>query len=274
MLLRRICLLTLWFTLGLVVSQVAAAELKIDLGASKRTWSTAQLLAQKNAQFLTIANDVAFRRSMRYRAIPLSALLKEAGADDQLQFIAADGFAVDIPVKLIFNRKGAVAWLAVEEPDHAWPALPDNKGDAGPFYLVWTHASAAGISTEQWPYKLSAIRRVASIAERFPATAPNASLAADSAVRRGYAVFQRICFACHTLNGEGDTQLGPDLNIPHNPTEYLRDDLLRAYVRDPQSLRRWPQAKMPGFSRATLSDTDLDALLNYLRYMAQHKVKL
>jgi mono/diheme cytochrome c family protein len=85
-------------------------------------------------------------------------------------------------------------------------------------------------------------------------------------------VFKRTCFACHTLNGEGDSKLGPDLNIPHNPTEYLRADLLRAFVRDPQSLRHWPQAQMPPFPASTLSDADLDAVLDYLRYMARHKV--
>jgi mono/diheme cytochrome c family protein len=91
-------------------------------------------------------------------------------------------------------------------------------------------------------------------------------------VRRGYAVFQRTCFACHTLNGEGDARMGPDLNISHNPTEYLSNDMLRAFIRNPQSLRRWPEGKMTGFpTQESLSDADLDAVLAYLRYMAQHK---
>ncbi|VXC66123.1 Cytochrome c, mono-and diheme variants (fragment) [Pseudomonas sp. 8Z] len=53
---------------------------------------------------------------------------------------------------------------------------------------------------------------------------------------------------CHRLNGAGDAELGPDLNIPHSPTEYFGGDFLRQYIRAPQSLRRWPQARMPGFS--------------------------
>ncbi len=84
-------------------------------------------------------------------------------------------------------------------------------------------------------------------------------------------MFQRTCLACHTLNGQGDAQLGPDLNIPHSPTEYFRQDLLRSYIRDPQSLRRWPQARMPGFDRQALSDADLEALLAYLRHMAARR---
>ena len=136
---------------------------------------------------------------------------------------------------------------------------------------MWTQPRAAGVGPEQWPYQLAAIRRADSVAARFPAILPAPATPADSAVRRGLAVFQRSCFACHTLNGAGDARLGPDLNIPYNPTEYLRADLLRGYIRDPQSLRRWPQAKMPGFGTQALSDADLDALLSYLRHMAGRK---
>ena len=96
--------------------------------------------------------------------------------------------------------------------------------------------------------------------------------AADAQVLRGYAVFKRTCFACHTMNGAGDARLGPDLNLPWNPTEYLRPDLLRGFIRNPQTLHRWPEAKMQGFPTTKgMSDADLDAVLAYLRYMAKHK---
>jgi mono/diheme cytochrome c family protein len=100
---------------------------------------------------------------------------------------------------------------------------------------------------------------------------PAADLPKDAPARRGFAVFQRNCITCHTLNGQGDAKLGPDLNIPHSPTEYLRDDMLRTLVRNPQDLRHWPQAKMPGFDRQTLSDADLDDLVAYLKHMATRK---
>ncbi|MNP11251.1 hypothetical protein D3C76_1034280 [compost metagenome] len=65
--------------------------------------------------------------------------------------------------------------------------------------------------------------------------------------------------------------MGPDLNIPFSPTEYLSGDFLRRYIRDPQSLRQWPQAKMPGFDQAVLPDAELDKLVAYLRHMAGRK---
>jgi mono/diheme cytochrome c family protein len=268
MLTRCLCLIVLCLALPL-----HAADLSIDAGQGTHVWTTSELLARPDARVVTIPIDVAFHRTMQYRAVPLRALLPGLERGDHLQFVAADGFSVDIAGDAILNQAGAVAWLAVEDRQQPWPALPGNKGDAGPFYVVWTHPAAANISSEQWPYQLVLIRRTQHAATRFPATAPAASVPEDSPVRLGYAVFQRTCFACHTLNGEGDARMGPDLNIPYNPTEYLRADLLRAFIRNPQSLHRWPEAKMSGFpTQESLSDADLNALLAYLRYMAQHKV--
>jgi len=265
-LLRRLCLCALALALPL-----HASDLSVDLGHGAKHYSTAQLLARSDARDISIPDDVSFKRAMRYRAVPLKALLDGVSPEDTLQFVADDGFAAQIPAELIVRAQGSEAWLAVEDPAQPWPALAENKGDAGPYYVVWTHPEAMKIGPEQWPFKLASIRRQPSVAERFPAVRPDPALKPGSPVLRGFAVFQRTCFACHTLNGEGDAKLGPDLNIPHSPTEYLREDLLRAYIRDPQSLRRWPQARMPGFDRKALSEQELDELLAYLRHMAGRK---
>lgn len=266
LLLRLLCLMTLCVALPL-----RAAELTIELGHGTRTYTTEQLLARSDARTIEVPHDVAFKRDMHYRAVPLRSLLEGLGADDALLFVAKDGFAVEIPGAQVIRPHGSEAWLAIEEPGHPWPPIAEDKGGAGPFYVVWTHPEAMRISQEQWPFQLAAIRRLQPVAERFPAILPGSNLAADSPVRLGFAVFQRTCFACHTLNGQGDARMGPDLNIPHNPTEYLREDLLRAYIRDPQSLRHWPQARMPGFDRQALTDAELDQLLAYLRHMAGRK---
>lgn len=267
-LLRRLCLLALAFALPL-----HAADLSIDVGHGPKTYTTAQLLARSDARDVAIPTDVAFKRPMRYRAVPLKALLDGALPGDTLQFVASDGFAAQIPAALIVQAKGSEAWLAVEDPAHPWPTLDEIKGDAGPFYVVWTHPEAMKVGPEQWPFQLASIRRQPSVAERFPAILPDPAQKPGSAVQRGLVVFQHTCFACHTLNGQGDAKLGPDLNIPHSPTEYLREDLFRAYIRNPQSLRQWPQARMPGFDSKALSDADLDDLLAYLKHMAGRKAK-
>lgn len=263
-------LLVACLLLGLA-SAARAAELKIELGSRNVVYQTATLLQRPDARSIDIPADVAFRRPMHYRAVPLTALLEGITPADHLQFVASDGFAAQISAALILDRRGSKAWLAIEDPSQPWPTLPGAHGRAGPFYVVWTHPAAAGVGQEQWPYQLASIRRMDSVAQRFPAIVPDRTLPASSEVQRGFVVFQHTCFACHTLNGEGDASLGPDLNLPHNPTEYLRADLLRAYIRDPQSLRRWPQARMPGFDQHPLSDADLDAVLAYLRHMAGRK---
>ncbi len=165
------------------------------------------------------------------------------------------------------------AWLAVEDPARPWPALAEGQRRRGPVLRSLDrsagHADWAGtVALSAGDDSATGTRSRA--LSRDPA---GHGLKPGSEVLRGFAVFQRTCFACHTLNGQGDARLGPDLNIPHNPTEYLREDLLRAYIRDPQSLRRWPQARMPGFDRQALSDPDMDALLVYLRHMAGRKMQ-
>lgn len=248
-----------------------AAELHVDLGHGAKAFETAALL--KRALDVTIPGDVAFRRTTHFRAVPLLSLLPGLQRGQHLQFVARDGFVAEIPADVLLNTQGAKAWVAVEDPAHPWPGIAENPNGAGPFYLVWTNPTAAGISPEQWPFQLASIRALSGVDARFPAIVPDSTVPVGSEIQHGFAVFKRTCFACHTLNGEGDSKLGPDLNIPNSPTEYLRADLLRAYIRNPQSLRRWPEARMQGFpTQASLSDADLDAVLAYLQYMAEHKV--
>ena len=246
-----------------------AAELHIQLGSGERTWHTTELLAHPQAQSVEIAEDVSYQRGMRYRAVPLSALLDGFAPGDHLQAVALDGFAAELPAASLLASQGAKAWLAVEDPALPWPPLGTGKPSAGPFYLVWTDPAASQIGPEQWPFQVSRIRQLAPVAQRFPALLPAAEAGAE--VLAGFAQFQKHCLACHRLNGAGDSAFGPDLNIPHNPTEYLGEAFLRLYIRDPQSLRKWPQGRMPGFSAAVLSERELSELLGYLQHMAKHR---
>ncbi len=264
----RHCLALLALFLSLPLS---AAQLHLELGASARQWSSADLLGHPQAQDISVDQDVSYKRPMHYRAVPLATLLEGVSASDHLQAVALDGFAAEMPAAPLLQQGPARAWLAVEDPDKPWPALGKGKPGAGPFYLVWTQPQASGIRPEQWPFQISTLRKLAAVETRFPALLPDPNLPADSPVRQGFALFQQNCMACHRLNGAGDAQMGPDLNVPYNPTEYFQPVFLRKLIRDPQSLRQWPQAKMPGFPESVLSERELDALLAYLGHMAKRR---
>ncbi|WP_095143717.1 cytochrome c [Pseudomonas sp. Irchel s3b6] len=256
----------------LLSTPLYAAQLVLDLGSGSRTWKTEELLKHPRVQTITIADDVSYKRTMNYRAVPLAALLTGVQANDHVQAVALDGFAAELSAAPLLGTTGARAWLAIEDPAEPWPALSEGKPGAGPFYLVWTDPEAGHISPEQWPFQVARIQRLAPVAQRFPALLPDPALATSDPVNRGFALFQKNCLACHRLNGAGDAQFGPDLNIPYSPTEYFGTDFLKRYIRDPQSLRQWPQAKMPGFSASVLTDEELTMLVDYLKHMAGRKV--
>ena len=258
----------------LLSTPLFAAQLVLELGTTARTWQTEELLQHPEVRTIQIAEDVSYKKPMSYRAVPLTALLTGVRPDDHLQAVALDGFAAELPAAPLLNSTGAQAWLAIEDPAQPWPALGEGKGSAGPFYLVWTHPQAGHISPEQWPYAVATIKRLSAVSERFPALLPAPTVTQDDPVYKGFELFQKNCLACHRLNGAGDAQFGPDLNIPFNPTEYFSGDFLKRYIRDPQSLRRWPQGKMPGFSATVLPDAELDLLVGYLKHMAGRKQPL
>lgn len=253
-------------------AMAAAAEpnLTVTVAGHATTYAPASLLGMPAATTVKVPNDVAYKRDMSFRAVPVASLLGGVAPDDTLRFVASDGFVATIPASLLLPRSGAIAYLAVEPADAPWPPLkPDSPASAGPFYLVWLNPERGGITPEQWPYQVARIEDVPPLLKRYPMLAPAAS--AHDAVRRGYAVFEKNCSVCHTLNLGGDATVGPDLNVPYNPTEYMRVDALRRLIRNPQSLRRWPAAKMPAFETKLLSDRDLTDLLAYLRHMADRK---
>lgn len=262
----------LLLTLLLLCPSVFAATLTLELPDGRHSLSTEELLANPQVRDIEIAGDVSYHRTMHYRAVPLAALLKGVKSADHLQAVALDGFAAELPAAPLLATEGSRAWLAIEEPGKPWPKLGDGKPSAGPFYLVWTDPKAAGIGPEQWPFQVASIRYLKPLAERFPALLPAKDAAKD--VQEGFAQFQKNCLACHRLNGAGDSQFGPDLNLPHNPTEYFAAGYLKQYIRDPQSLRHWPEARMKGFAEDVLSDAQLEQIVAYLTHMAGRKVKV
>jgi mono/diheme cytochrome c family protein len=106
---------------------------------------------------------------------------------------------------------------------------------------------------------------------RWPQLKVSAALPADAPARRGEEVFATQCIPCHRLHGGGASEIGPDLGQPMAATDYMTEVGIRALVRDPKSVRTWPQQQMSAFPSGVLPDTDLDALIAYLRQIARER---
>lgn len=243
------------------------------------TLSQVTLLQRADLSEIHIPRDPTYQRPMSYRALPLASLLRELSLKpgdmpgDMIEVAATDGFVTLLPRDLVLANTdaGSAAYLAIEPMGDPWPVIPGKTISAGPFYVVWLRPEASGVRSEQWPYAVASFRGAEQPVRRWPALAVDDALPADSPIRAGQALFVTQCMVCHTLNGAGNAHVGPDLNIPQNPTEYLAPLALHQLIRNPASVRHWPDMKMQGFDEDALSDHEIDLIIDYLAHMAGRK---
>ncbi len=268
----RIRLLMLLIAWGLGVAPSSAAErvLTLSFGGELKRITAAELLASPDAASLTVPDDVSYHRAMTYRAVPLLGLIGDASGFDTIEARASDGFVSQLPTPLVTKGAsgGAVAWVAVEDPDAPWPNLPGQKVSGGPFYLVWEHPERSGVGAEQWPFSLVALTGVEYPVRRWPQLAVDPALPDDAAERRGQAAFIKNCMSCHRMKGAGQGEIGPDLGQPMNVTTYMTPSGIRAVIRDPKAVRTWPGQQMVGFDAKSLPDAEVEALIAFLAHMA------
>jgi mono/diheme cytochrome c family protein len=269
-------LVLLCFLLLPVVAQADEPTITVTVGNDTRSFTRGELLARPDATTIEVARDVTYRVPMTYRAVRVASLL--AGMtlppDSVIEAVALNGFIAQLPPDLVLNtdESKAVAWLAIEPEDHPWPPIRADKDvSAGPFYIVWTGAEVGSIRSEQWPYQMAKLVSQPSPASRWPALAVNSALPPTDPVRAGQALFVVQCLTCHKLNGAGASDVGPDLNLPQNPTEYLTAQGLHDLIRNPKAVRTWPTQAMPAFPPDYLSDREIGLVVAYLKHMAGRK---
>ncbi len=259
----------------LLMSRASAAggpSLDVEIGGQSRQFGREELLHRPDLSQVTVTGDVAYGRTMNYRAVPLAALLAgfHPAPDTVIDTVAIDGFVGHLPFDILTTTDPAkaVAWLAIEPANDVWPPLPGKGLSAGPFYIVWTGALTAKTPSEHWVYQLKKLESQPSPLARWPALDVDPAVPAADPRRAGLALFMTQCLPCHTLNGAGASSFGPDLNRPMNPTRYMTPDGLRALIRNPKSVRSWPAQQMPGFASDKMTDHDIDLIIGYLAYMA------
>ena len=233
------------------------------------------MLAGPSAATLEVPKDSTYGVPMTYRAVPISALLEGLSfpPDSVIEAVATDGFAAQIPFNLVLNT----------DPGSPWPGLRSSRPTSlGPRSrarippLVRSTSSgpspeASGIRSEYWAYQTAELKSQPSPATRWPEIAVDPSLRADDPIRTGQTLFVAQCMPCHKLNGAGASDVGPDLNRPMSPTEYMTPGGLHALIRDPKSVRTWPEQRMPAFPPRSMSDAEIDEIIAYLKHMAGRK---
>jgi len=263
--------------LAVVLAGAAQAQtLKIADRQSSKTVSAKQLLADPATRTITISNDSVYGRSMTYRALPATELLKglAISLDDYVEFTATDKFSIGVPARLLLHSPGArpSAFLAIEAGSEPWPAIPDHgKETPAPFFLVWQDAKRGEISSEYWVYRLASLEVTDSPYKRWPALAVAPDLPDVHPARRGLDRYVTLCISCHRFNGAGEGEMGPDLAKPMNPVDYFQPDAFRKFLRSSKSVRDWPERKMPSFIEDVLSNEDMEALIAWLTYKARQK---
>lgn len=248
----------------------------IDVSGEKITLTLSSLRKLCGEEEIEVA-DPYHGRDVRYRAMPLRCVLdrgfaRTGGAEGQraqgLLLRALDGYTRPVSGERLLEPGGYLAFgefdlMSGKESRPRFSKIDRRGVDPGPFYLVWVGAAQNDPHLHPWPYQLSTIQ-VAPFAEVFPSTVPLGLEASDRGWE-GYALFQRSCASCHSINGEGG-KVGPDLNVPRSIVEYRPVDQIRGYIRNPQATR---YTSMP--AHLNFSEADLDALIAYFSAMSSRK---
>ena len=251
----------------------ADATLEIIADQGRLTFSQSQLLSRGDLRTISISDSEYKRQFTRFKAIPIANLFKGLTIPELavVQCNSTDGFSANLEKTRLFSTdpRASKAFLAVEDPRAPWPHLAGKTMSAGPFYLVWEDPQASAIGSEEWPYQIASFRILPDPRSVFPKIYPGADAGANA--QNGFKSFQKNCFACHRMNGNGAGSIGPDLNLPMNATEYFQAKALVSLIRDPASVRTWPRRMMHGFPEGAISDGELSDLITYLRYMSMRK---
>ncbi|HRF73938.1 MAG TPA: cytochrome c [Accumulibacter sp.] len=246
-----------------VDAQSAQAVLTVDSERGSQSLSIDDLRGRLPTTEIEVLNP-DLGRSVRYLTFALADVLKlmDAGDAEDLVFHCLDGYQSNTSAANVATLDLRLAYGEDGVPGQ-WSPIPTGKTMTNPAPFIVISANTSDAKTFSWPFQMNRIEGV-SFARKFPLILP-AGVSADSAIARGFTVFREQCLKCHSVNLQGG-EVGPELNIPQNITEYRSTRFLRQWLRDPSQFRA--RARMPA---TQLTPPEIDEVIAYLRHMANHK---
>jgi mono/diheme cytochrome c family protein len=246
-----------------VFAQSASPVLTVDGEHGRQSLSLDDLRGHLETHEIEVVNP-DLGRPVRYLTFSLADVLSlmDAGDAEDLVFHCLDGYESNTAAANVAKLDLRLAYGEDGVPGR-WSPIPTGKTMTDPAPFIVISANTSDSKTFSWPFQMTRIEAV-SFATKFPLTLPTGA-PADGEVSRGFTVFREQCLKCHSVNLQGG-EVGPELNIPKNITVYRSTGFLRQWIHDPSQFRA--RARMPP---TQLTPREIDEVIAYLRYMADHK---
>lgn len=211
------------------------------------------------------------KKMMHFQAVNLCALLKSMPMKPNgiIEWVAKDNFSVFIPSKLFMHcdKHQSIPYLAIEGKDK-WPLLKNGTNStAGPYAILWTNPSRSHISNEYWAWSVTKAIIHPSIPKGKIYPPPKTT---NASIINGYQMYISRCASCHSINRIGIGQIGPDFGAPYNPVQlYPKRETLMRFIRNPKAVKYPVKVRMSGSGKDSLSDRELNDLVNYFEFLYQ-----
>lgn len=240
-------------------------------------WPELNLIETDSKKFpplktVKVEHDAVYKTSKEYQAYPLVEILKKISVPDSIKldelvivFTAVDGYKVSMAYKDAFHEEGYIALKDKAAPENKkWFDFKFGKQTMtpAPYYLVWPKKDLDEWRYP-WPFQLASIS-LQPAKVYFGAAAPAGG---DKTVTAGFNLFSRYCIRCHSVNRSGG-EVGPELNIPKNITEYFKEEALAGFILNATAFRAG--TKMPVFEKL-LSVNEAQDIVSYLKQMKLEK---
>lgn len=219
--------------------------------------------AKKKVQII-VDDHPNYKRAIRYEGVNfvrfMYALGRKITKSDVVIITCTDGYRPVLKGEYFEDGRAILAYKEIKPAvrvtkDGRWTKvkMEDEYVYPGPYYMVWP--SQKGHS-HSWPYQIQKIeiKKKKDFVE-FSRIKPKSNDA-----MKGFAVFKAKCIKCHSIKYVGPKGKAPDLAYAMG---YRTKNFVRHRIRK-------GQGKMPPFSKAMISDSDIEEVIKYLEDIYVH----